>query len=97
MNIRRETHEGTDFRFGPYRQYFGDLSVGVFDIETTGLNPKNAKLILAGLLVPQGDSFVLTQYFAEYPEEEALVLAALVEDLCKLDVVITYNGLAFDL
>jgi hypothetical protein len=41
------------FSSAPFNQYFKDLRIGVFDIETTGLSPANSYLILSGFLIPE--------------------------------------------
>jgi len=81
----------------PFNQYFNGLKVGVFDIETTGLSPASSRLILSGFLIEGDLGPVLTQYFAESLEDEALVLKATLETLDTLDVVVTYNGKGFDI
>ena len=75
--------------------YFGGLRAGVLDIETTGLNPSQNKFILGGLFDLQTKT--MYQYFAESRAEEEETLASFLEEVCKLDLVITYNGRHFDL
>ena len=75
--------------------YFGGLRAGVLDIETTGLNPAQNKFILGGLFDLQTKT--IYQYFAESRHEEEATLAAFLEEVSKLDLVITYNGRHFDL
>ena len=36
-----------------FREYFEGLAISIIDIETTGLNPSFAKVILGGLLAPE--------------------------------------------
>jgi uncharacterized protein YprB with RNaseH-like and TPR domain len=43
------------------------------------------------------DSFVLRQYFMRHPGEERALLAALADDLGQQQMVVTFNGRAFDL
>lgn len=83
------------------KTYFEGLKVGIFDIETTGLDPARSKFILGGLAYaeegfPEGE-IKIEQYFAEKPEEEKEALEKCLEALSKLDVVITYNGTRFDM
>ncbi len=87
----------TQYSTAPFNQYFKDLRVGVFDIETTGLSPGNSHLILSGFLIPGEDGLVLTQYFAESLFDEEEVLRATLDVLDSLDVVVTYNGKSFDI
>ena len=75
--------------------YFKDMKIGVFDIETTGLNPSNNKFILGGLY--NCSEKTMHQFFAENRSEEAITLAAMMEELAKLDMVVTYNGRHFDI
>lgn len=82
-----------------FNQYFGDLSMGILDIETTGLSPKNSHLVLAGLLTAgqEGNSFTLKQFWAENIRQEEELLYSLGEALVSLDFVVTYNGASFDM
>ncbi len=68
------------------------------DIETTGLGGAGAMAFLVATGRVEGDAFVLRQYLALAPEEEASVLAALAADVRAEDdpVLVTYNGRGFD-
>ena len=80
-----------------FETYFDGLSMAVFDIETLGLNPAENQVVLAGIMtVDKHGNGVQTQYFIENPEEEALLLTVLQEELNKFDVILTYNGRHFD-
>jgi hypothetical protein len=92
-----EKIEIPQFSSAPFNQYFKNLRMGVFDIETTGLSPYGSQLILSGFLLPREDGLVLTQYFAESLSEEEEVLRATLDVLASLDVVVTYNGRGFDI
>ena len=85
------------FSSAPFNQYFKNLRMGVFDIETTGLSPGNSHLILSGFLIPDREALVLTQYFAESLADEEEVILATLAVLDSLDVVVTYNGKSFDI
>ncbi len=79
-------------------RYFGGLRMGVFDIETMGLNPASAEVILAGFLEVSGDgTAVARQYFAENKNQERELLFAVQQELQRYDMVLTYNGKHFDL
>ena len=78
-----------------WQQYFKNRSVGVLDIETTGLSRERCHFILGGLYDPQEST--LHQIFADHIEEEAEALAAFMELTERFDVVVTYNGRHFDL
>lgn len=92
-----EKIKSSSFSSAPFNQYFKNLRMGVFDIETTGLSPAGSRLILSGFLIPEGDDLVLTQYFAESLSDEEEVVAATLAVLDSLDVVVTYNGKSFDM
>ncbi|MBI3208352.1 MAG: ribonuclease H-like domain-containing protein [Candidatus Solibacter usitatus] len=67
------------------------------DTETTGLaggTGTYAFLIGIGYATAQG--FRVKQYFLREPGEESSALEALCEDLSQFDVLVTYNGKAFD-
>ena len=67
------------------------------DTETTGLAGGSgtlAFLVGIGSITPAG--FGLKQYFLRQPAEEPSLLSALTADLANYDVLVTYNGKAFD-
>ena len=69
------------------------------DIETTGLGGAGAMTFLVGVGRVEGDAFVLRQYLAPSPADEAALLHALIADGGVRDtdpVLVTYNGRAFD-
>jgi len=67
------------------------------DTETTGLaGGTGTCAFLIGLGAITDDGFRLRQYFMRDYDEEASVLAALAEHLRQFDVLITYNGKAYD-
>lgn len=98
MKIIKNTHKLEHFSSKIINQYFEDMRMGVFDIETMGLNPSRCPIILTGFMVisPNGDCTV-TQYFADTPEDERLILEYLKKDFEAVDYVLTYNGKHFDL
>jgi len=75
--------------------YFQDMAVGVLDIETTGLNPSKNKFILGGLYNKTEEK--VHQFFAETRANEKEALEAYLNEIYKLDMVITYNGKHFDI
>jgi uncharacterized protein len=97
MKTITEIITSPQFSSAPFNQYFKNLRMGVFDIETTGLSPGNSHIVLSGFLIPEGGDLVLTQYFAESLADEEEVLRATLEVLDSLDVVVTYNGKSFDI
>lgn len=80
-----------------YLQIGDNKKIACLDIETTGLSPKNSKLILGALLEFQENGYLLKQYFAENLEEEKDVLIHYMKEIKKVDVLLTYNGKNFDL
>ncbi|MCS7024907.1 MAG: ribonuclease H-like domain-containing protein [Bryobacteraceae bacterium] len=67
------------------------------DTETTGLSGGSGTYaFLIGLGYATPDGFRLKQYFLRNPGEEASALQALSEDLASFDVMVTYNGKAYD-
>lgn len=82
-----------------YKEYFGDLKLCVFDIETTGLSRNVNKIILTAMLTIDGDDVKVTQYLAENHYEEYKVIEATSKFFENegIDYVITYNGEAFDI
>jgi hypothetical protein len=74
----------------------GDLLF--LDIETTGLGGAGAIAFLVATARLEAGAFVLRQYLALGPEEEAALLEALIEDARpeRDPVLVTYNGRGFD-
>ena len=75
--------------------YFGGLDIGVLDIETTGLDPSKNKFILGGLYNCRTGE--LHQILAESRAEEPSALTEYIDEIAKLDAVVTYNGRHFDM
>lgn len=93
-----KSHQVPLFKSKLMEQYFSGMRIGVFDIETMGLRPDNAPLILSGMLTAETDgSCTITQHFAEVYDDEALILEALRRDFENVDFLLTYNGRSFDL
>lgn len=67
------------------------------DIETTGFSAKTASLYEIGCIYFEEAEGRLIQFFAQNPEEEAMIMEAFF-DLCKSrSVLIHYNGNTFDI
>ncbi|MBG0765175.1 MAG: ribonuclease H-like domain-containing protein [Tissierellales bacterium] len=62
-----------------------------FDIETTGLNPKNSKIVMIGVMYLENNSFNLKQLFSEENSEKQVIYEFLAL-LKKKKYIITYNG-----
>jgi uncharacterized protein YprB with RNaseH-like and TPR domain len=80
-----------------YREYFDNLSVIIFDIETTGLYPANDQVVLGGMLRSADNKVETIQYLAESKKDEKELLYKYCEALSNADVLISYNGFNFDL
>ena len=78
---------------------FGNVSLEdalLYDIETTGLNPKASQLYLLGVLLFHKENSELIQYFAESVLDEEEILEQFFQ-LCKAKkVLISFNGEGFD-
>ena len=78
---------------------FGNVSLEdalLYDIETTGLNPKSSQLYLLGILLFHKENIELIQYFAESVLDEEEILEQFFQ-LCKTKrVLISFNGEGFD-
>ena len=67
----------------------------LYDIETTGLNPKSSQLYLLGILLFHEKNIELIQYFAESVLDEEEILEQFFQ-LCKTKrVLISFNGEGF--
>ena len=68
----------------------------LYDIETTGLNPKSSQLYLLGVLLFHKENSELIQYFAESVLDEEEILKQFFQ-LCQTKkVLISFNGEGFD-
>lgn len=68
----------------------------LYDIETTGLNPKSSQLYLLGILLFHKENIELIQYFAESVLDEEEILKQFFQ-LCQTKkVLISFNGEGFD-
>ena len=68
----------------------------LYDIETTGLNPKSSQLYILGILLFHKENIELIQYFAESVLDEEEILEQFFQ-LCQTKkVLISFNGEGFD-
>lgn len=74
-----------------------DRDVLYFDIETTGLNPRDAGLYMIGCCHCDGGGWRLLQWFAEGLQDEAKLLEAFFSYLKPFRKLVHYNGTGFDL
>lgn len=92
------THTVSVYSSKQLNNYLGDMRIGVFDIETLGLNSLSSPMILAGFMsFDENDQCRITQYFAESLEDEREILTSLREDFSKVDYILTFNGKHFDM
>ncbi len=68
-----------------------------FDIETTGFKASASHLYLIGLGIPTPEGCRITQFLAEKPTEESMLLRAFARLLQPYQTVITFNGARFDI
>ncbi len=80
-----------------FDMYFKDRSFSVFDIETTGLSPSRCKVILSGMLLHDRQGCRVIQHFADQPDDERQIIEQTMNQLEKVDYIITYNGKHFDI
>lgn len=82
-----------------YGEYYDGMKLCVLDIEATGLDPNTSKVVIMGLLTETDSGVKVTQFLAENHYEEDKVLMATLEFLHdnKIDYLITYNGLRYDI
>ncbi len=97
MRITEEQLKGPFYDSQIFFEYFGGMRIAAADIETTGLSPKHNSFFLGGLVAQNREGRVLKQFFAGSPEEEAECLQAYSRALAEYDVIVTYNGNAFDI
>jgi uncharacterized protein YprB with RNaseH-like and TPR domain len=98
MEIIKKKHQMNYYTSRLMNRYFEGMKVGVFDIETMGLNPALTEVILAGFLEINPDgSAEATQYFANSRADEPELLYAVFEEFKKYDILLTFNGKHFDL
>ena len=77
--------------------YFEGFSAAVVDIETTGLSAARDIVTLIGVLTRDDKGLKVTQFLASSQEEEPAVLAAFFDFIKPYDLILNYNGTAFDL
>ncbi|MEG0919097.1 MAG: ribonuclease H-like domain-containing protein [Anaerovoracaceae bacterium] len=98
MKIIEKKVNQVPISYRPLDIFFGNLNCAVFDIETTGLSPKKANLILSGFYIPSPDgNFIYKQIFAESLMEESMVIEETLKVLNSVDYIVTYNGVSFDI
>ena len=81
------------------KEYLDSSNSCFLDIETTGLSRKYNMTYLIGVLspIPDSNSWILKQYFANSMDKEKDLLERFIDDINVYDNIITYNGDSFDL
>lgn len=97
MEYIKKTTEYPLYSSRAFRMYFADMALGILDIETTGLSPKNSAFVLGGLASNDDGKLTAEQYFAETLDREQETLNAFWEAASAKDVLITFNGQHFDI
>lgn len=95
-------HERLRRRLGGRRQILASLlaatvdlsDIGFLDVETLGLSNQPIFLVGVGRFV--GKEFVVDQYLAPRPTDEATMLRAALEALDGIQLLVTYNGSTAD-
>lgn len=77
--------------------YFKGLSAAVVDIETTGLSPARDMVYLIGVLSRDEKGLKVTQFLASDYDDEESVLTAFHDYAENFDILLNYNGTAFDI
>lgn len=78
-------------------EFCSDIPTLFFDIETTGLYWKRSHLYLIGVASLEGGTFSLTQYLAQKPSEEEMLLQEFTAVSASYERLVHYNGEGFDL
>ena len=89
-------YDETPYHSRAFDFYFGDMSIGSFDIETTGLSPDRCYVILIGFMELRDSGCRLHQFFAESLSEEEDIIRAFLKEAENTDALLTYNGRTFD-
>lgn len=104
MYIYDQIFEEPFYSSGSFDFYYKDsrvigeanAAIGVFDIETTGLNPANGQVIMGALLNKVDGGLRVRQFFTDGDGEEEELLLLYKEALDEMDVLVSYNGNGFD-
>jgi uncharacterized protein len=77
--------------------HYGMKNIAFYDIETTGFDKEENKIILISLgYFLNSENFIIKQYFAENLEQEKQILQAFSKDLRCFERWSSFNGIAFD-
>ena len=97
MRIIEEPLGGSVFSSPILAEYLQGMRIVAADIETTGLSPKTAAVILGGAVIPEGSGRRAIQFFGDSLKDEKELLQRYTALLAQYDVIVTYNGNRFDI
>ena len=97
VRVIEEFIQGAMYDSPIFSEYFSGMKIVVADIETTGLSPKRAAVILGGAVFAEKEGRKAVQFFADTPEDEPELLKRYIDVLSQADVVVTFNGQRFDI
>ncbi|BEP29992.1 ribonuclease H-like domain-containing protein [Helicovermis profundi] len=72
-------------------------NICIFDIETTGLSRIESKVVLVGFVEIFSNKLKITQFFSNSLSDESDLLKLCIEKFRGKDLLISYNGNAFDI
>ena len=96
MKTRNYTYNTNEFHIHHIDQLFFESDI-LFDIETTGLSPRNSHIYMIGLGYRIGDFIHIKLFYASCKEEEPEILTAFIDTVKDYKRIITFNGDTFDL
>lgn len=97
MDIINKTYNETFCFSKLLKSYFKDIKCAFLDIETTGINANQNKVILIGVMVICHNQLTIHQVFADHKEEEEQLLRHSIDLLESIDIFLNYNASAFDI
>lgn len=85
-----------------FKEYFSAFGIPeekvlFFDIETTGLSPESSYIYLIGCAFLHGETVILRQWFLDNISEECTLVQEFGEFAKNFQLLVHYNGTAFDL
>lgn len=79
------------------KRELSDKKLCFIDIETTGFSRKYNHIILIGILYTENSKTEVIQLFAHNKKDEQNLLCKFIDYIVDFDVIITFNGDAFDI
>ncbi len=96
MKTRNYTYNTNEFHIHHIDELLKEDDL-LFDIETTGLSPRNSHIYMIGMGFREKDNIQIQLLFASCKEEESEILSAFIEATKSFKRIITFNGDTFDL